>query len=390
VLNRALAAIRHNLVASLAVFVALGGMLSLGIARPPAAAAGAPSRICFYVQSRLHGILSTSGTTSRISPTGHAFVQLLPGEGPQAGSRRLVYGFFTKNIPGGLTVGAKGIVDYEGEHEWDWKICYAVSKDSYDKAAALIRRDEANPPEYILLKFNCTDWIASIASQAAIMLPPYSANLLRKDSVSKRLPDFLSFLKGPVENLTPEINISLADPERLSEELKRLYERKADFQGGIVYGNFKHVTPTDAVDPPTTRLDLDSVEDIVTLGLQNPSRLATGLGLAVRDEKLGAVHVGVGRELETVLRKREGDIVDIRFGDGTAAAQQSTFSHTFRRPGVYVVRGVAIGSTVERFSFRVVVEPGSRRAVKTILVHHDSLPPSTLAPLLPDVAPLPE
>jgi hypothetical protein len=282
-------------------------------------------------------------------------------------------------------------VDYEGEHEWDWKICYPVSKDRYDRAAALIRTDEANPPDYILLKFNCTDWVASIAKQVGITLPPYSANLLRKDSISKQIPDFLSFLKGPVENLTPEINIgSLADPERLSEELKRLYEHKASFQGGVVYGNFKHVTPTDAVDPPTTRLDLDSVEDIVSLGLQNPSRLATGLGLAVRDEKLGSVHVGVGQELETVLRQDKGDIVDIRFGDGTAAAQQSRFSHTFRRPGVYVVRGVAIGSTVERFSFRVVVEPGSPRAVKTILVHHDSLPPSTLAPLLPDVMPLPE
>jgi hypothetical protein len=369
----------------------LSVVLLVGIAGIPAAAAGASSRICVYVHSRLHGIpLVSSGTTSALSPTGHAFIQLLPSEGPQAGARTLVYGFFTNNIPGGLTFGAAGIVDDNSTHEWDWKICYMVSKVQYDKAAALIRHDQTNPPKYILFKFNCTDWVAKVAKQAGITLPPYSANLVRKDSVSKLIPGFLDFLKKPVENLTPEINIeSVGDPERLGEELKRLYEHKAQFQGGVVYGNFKHVTPTNALDPPTKRLDIDSVEDIVVLGLRNPKSLALGLDLALRDEKLSPVHVGVRRDLDVLLRHREDDIVDIRFGDGTRMAEHSRFVHRYRRPGVYMVTGVAIGSTVERFRFRVDVGPGPRRAEKVILVHHDSLPPSTLPPLEPAVTPLP-
>src|SRR5260370_2270377 len=95
-------------VAGLGVMLALALGALLGLARPATAWAASSPRICFYTEDRdvIHG-----------SKSGHAFLQLLPTAGPQAGSRELVYGSAT-NKDGTTFTETDGSVTSNATHKW--------------------------------------------------------------------------------------------------------------------------------------------------------------------------------------------------------------------------------------------------------------------------------
>jgi hypothetical protein len=155
-------------------------VLALLGALAAAAPASAAPRICLYIDERQ----VTGG-----SVTGHAFVQLLPDTGPDAGKRNLVWGFSPK-VAWQFLTGSDGQVTDNSDHAWDWTLCYSVSNDNYNKAAKVVNDDRNSPPRYALLKFNCTDWAYKVAGAAGMRLPDATALFTRvydPDQVAKEL-----------------------------------------------------------------------------------------------------------------------------------------------------------------------------------------------------------
>ena len=319
---------------ALAAAVVLGALLAIAY---PAVASASP-RLCFYTEDRqvIGGSLS-----------GHAFVQLLPDSGPQAGRRDLVYGFSAKHTALAIT-GGPGVVSSNATHAWNWKLCESVTVPSYDAAAGRIARDERDPPEYALFKFNCTNWIFRIAAKAFVKLPSASA------------------LGG-----------NFLDPEVLGGKLKEMWVEQGsrNIPGGRVFRNSNHVTPTNATDPPSP-FATDSYTDLALDAFSNPVALARQLDMAVARRRLSPVHVGVGRDLIVSLERINPHeaITQVEFGDGGHSIQLSAFTHVYRRSGHYNVRGIALGhSTVFRFSFTATVGLGG--AQRTTIVVPNLKPP---------------
>ncbi len=327
----------------------LGSLLAIAY---PASASASP-RMCFYTEDRQ----VIGGSVS-----GHAFVQLLPDSGPQAGRRDLVYGFSAKHTALAIT-GSPGMITSNATHAWNWKLCESVTVRSYDAAAGRIANDEKNPPEYALFKFNCTNWIFRIAAKAFVTLP--SANSIGKD---------------------------FFDPEVLGGKLKDLWVEQGsrNIPGGKVFRNSNNVSPTDAADPPSP-FATDSYSDLALDAFNNPVALGHNMDMAVARRRLSALRVGVGRDLVVSLLRvnpREA-ITQIQFGDGSRSRQLSTFAHAYRRAGSYPVRGIAIAhSTIFRFGFTVTVGRGSS-ARTTIPVPNLKPPPERPAPSPPPIVPLP-
>jgi hypothetical protein len=64
-------------------------------------------------------------------------------------------------------------------------------------------------------------------------------------------------------------------------------------------------------------------------------------------------------------------VTEVQFGDGSRQYQRRTFAHSYRRPGTYRLRGIAIANaTVYRFSLQVrVVRRGAAVATATTVPH---------------------
>jgi hypothetical protein len=334
----------------LAIVLLLGSLLAIAY---PASAAASP-RMCFYTEDRqvIGGSLS-----------GHAFVQLLPDSGPQAGKRDLVYGFSAKHTALAIT-GGPGIITSNATHAWNWKLCETVSQHSYNAAAGRIASDEKNPPEYALFKFNCTNWIFRIAAKAFVTLP--SAKALGSET--------------------------FFDPEVLGGKLKDMWVEQGsrNIPGGKVFRNSGNLSPTDAADPPSP-FATNSYTDLALDAFSNPVALAHNLEMAVAQRRLSALRVGVGHDLVVSLRGVDPDeaITQVRFGDNAHSLQRSTFTHAYLRAGSYRVHGIAIAhSTVFSFSFTVTAGGGGS-ARTTIVVPNLRPPRPTPRPVPAPIVPQP-
>jgi hypothetical protein len=314
----------------------VGGLM---FAAASAASAASP-RLCVYAQER--------NILKRV-PTGHAFVQLLPGSGPQAGSRNLTYGFSPTEVSKALT-GSPGQILNDSEHGWEWKLCKSVTVDGYDKAARAISLDRDKRPEYNLFKFNCTDWAFKIAKEAGITdLPSAKA-----------------------------LGTNLLDPEALSNSYKKLYAEQGGRNipgGNAVFKNTANVFPNNAADPPPRRIDVDSYTDITLMAFTAPRTIAHALDMTARNAVLPDETVGAGASLRISLAGlgRLPTVTEVRFGDGARQYQRRTFAHSYRRPGTYEVRGIAIANaTVFRFSLQVRVVRGGGAVSTATTVPHDA------------------
>jgi hypothetical protein len=314
----------------------VGGLM---LAAASSASAAASPRMCFYAQER---------NIAAGAFTGHAFVQLLPQSGPQAGRRNLTFGFYPK-IKWRAVTGGPGLIENDSRHGWEWKLCKTVTDASYDKAARLISLDRDKTPEYSLGGFNCTDWMFKVADAAGVKLPSARA-----------------------------LGTGLLDPEELANKYKALWRDQGgrNIPGGdAVFKNTANVFPDNATDPPSRQIDLDSYTDITLLAFTAPRTIAHALDMTARTAVLPAETVGTGGELRIYLRGLGSlpTVTEVRFGDGARQYQRGTFTHSYRRLGTYQVRGIAIANaTVFRFSLQVRVVRRGIAVAMPIVVPHDS------------------
>jgi hypothetical protein len=330
----------------------LGGLLALA----PAAPASAEPRICFYALER-----NLNGG----SKTGHAFVQLLPDAGPQAGTRKLVYGFYPK-VPKDFLNGAGEVRD-DAQTGWHFKQCENVSRERYDTAVGLINGDIKRPPDYVFLVFNCTDWIFKVAARIGVSLPSADAFITK-----------------------------VRDPEALAKNLEGLWRRDQggrNVHNGRYYKNTGNSSAENSVDLPIGWHDPGSYTDLTLLAFAAPGTLARGLDMTAHTPTLPTISVGVSRRLHLSLKRIDPRraITEVQFGDGTRAFQKRVFTHRYSRPGRYRVRGIAIaGATVERYTFTVIVDRRHGDGTMTLAVPHDRPRPDNLPPLPAPIPPLPE
>jgi hypothetical protein len=288
----------------------------------------------------------------------------LPDAGPQAGKRDLVYGFYPKKKLLFLT-GGPGDIRSDAQSDWRYKKCMYVSRANYDKAESRISDDLKNTPEYALLKFNCVDWVFSVAGAAGVSLPN---------------------ARAPFTNVL--------DPEALTNTFKTEFGQQGGRNnpgGNGIFSNSARVKPTDAVDDPKIRFWTDSISDLILLARVAPRVLAHKLEMTAHVSSLPVITLGRGKQLRLSLTipGHHAAITKIWFGDGAYGLQRRTFFHTYRRLGSFRVVGIAIAnSTVYKFSFRVAVSRHGGQARTTVQVPTDKpnihrvppLPPAAITP----------
>lgn len=329
-------------------------LLGLVLIAASAAPASAEPRICFYALER-----NVAGG----SKTGHAFVQLLPDAGPQAGTRKLVYGFYPK-VQARFLDGPGEVRDDAGTG-WHFKQCENISREKYDTAAALIKRDISHPPDYVFLKFNCTDWIFKVAGRIGVTLPSARA-----------------------------LFTNVFDPEALAKNLEDLWRAQGgNKHNGRYYKNTGNTSAESSVDPSIGWEDPGSYTDLTLTAFAAPRAIARGLDMTAHTPTLPRISIGVGRRLQITLKNinLRRAITAVRFGDGGPAFQKLVFTHRYSRPGRYEIHGIAIaGATVERYSFTVTVDRRHGDGAASVSVPHHRPAPDTGPTLPPPVVPLPE
>ena len=303
--------------------------ISAEAAVPIPRAQARPHRICFYAASP-HGPI----------PTGHGFVQLLPPAGsgnPQAGRTDLVYGHHPKTEPLGnpghpappslkqWPFSSQGSIWDDSNHAWDWKICYDVTVEQYNRAVRFIRAQIDNPPDFHLFSTNCTYWITRVAATAGITLPSVKTT---------RFP-FRYFLPN------------LADPEALENALKAIGAGRT-FKGGVVHDNPNHVTAKNSKDPPATMPDTCSAYGLAESAFANPGGLATALhGLAAETTQ---AHLSVGRARTFTLSLAQhttaldltNALIEVDWGDGSLSMSSTTLGHAYAHAGARTIRAIVV------------------------------------------------
>lgn len=348
-----------------ALFVGL--LLGLVLAFLPAASASASPRMCFYAQER-----NIAGGAA----TGHAFVQLLPDSGSQAGRRDLVYGFYPK-IGWRFIIGSPGNVAEDKDHGWDWKLCKTVDQDKYNDAQKLVSDDIKNPPEYVFFRFNCTDWVYKVARKAGVTLPDPGA-----------------------------LGTGVFDPEVMAKKLQAMFAQQGGRNipgGNAVFHNSNKQKPVDSSDHrvrgalgavASRELSPDSYIDITRLAFSDPHGLAKGLDLDSDTQDLPDASLEPDGRLRVSIDGIDPGkaITSVRWGDGTQEYQGARFDHRYRHAGSYHVTGISVArSTVYRFSFTVEVGPGGAGAFERTADMPDLDPrPDNRPKLERPVAPLPD
>jgi hypothetical protein len=346
----------------LAILLALA-VGALGVAAAPASA---QSKVCIFVQERN----VTAGAY-----TGHAFVQLLPDSGEHAGKRDLIYGFYPKHAWRAVIGGPGNVLD-DKTHGWDWRKCGNVNHDQYSVTQRAIAADISSPPDYALLKFNCTDWVFKMAEKAGIPLPSAKA-----------------------------LGTGLYDPEVLAKNLQKDWEqqgrRNLPNTIGTVWHNNSVQKPLDAPDykvvangarATATRMSPESYTDVSALAFSDPGQLADGLGMTAETDRLPDEQVGVGNRLRIRFAQVDTDraVTVVRWGDGSDTEQDASADLEYRKAGDYRVRGIAIvGATVYRFELTVQVSEPGGDAERTIEVPHNAPRPETVPAPDPPTVPAP-
>ncbi len=255
--------------------------------------------ICVYVQSPSVG-----------SPSGHAFIQLVPSSGPQANNPNLVYGFSPqKGVFGAL--GGNGSISSNATHAWDWQICYTVTAAQYNSAAAAIRGDITAPPNYNLLDNNCVDWAGKIAGAAGISLPSYA---------------WFPNVGGP----------PISDPKTLQDSLSAI-GNNGTFRGGTVNNNSANKAPNGGAVAAATTPEY-SYTATVAVGHTAPATLAAYANVPLYNTNLGGVNLAAGGTLTFNLSNvsAASALISIDWGDGSPYSDQNTaVSHIYSTIGTY-------------------------------------------------------
>jgi len=280
------------------------------------------------------------------SPTGHAFVQMIPMLNAQAGNPNLVYGLYpsTVNIFGG-----PGRIGNDSRHRWDFRITYNVTPAQYNGAVAVINADIAAPPAYHLLPSNCVDWTCTVSGAAAIVLP------------AKRN------------------RFGIGTPTTFENSLRAIGAGGV-FRGGTVGSNAANVAPNGgplALAGSVPRdFDFDATQDV---GHDDPLGLATFMDLSADINMLSTFMVNTSDSFDvSVLDADPADaLVSMDWGDGSPFdAQATTFAHDYAFPGDYLASLLVVDSgAVHRYQMPVSVSGAFMTQSSTITV--DRFSPAT-------------
>lgn len=261
---------------------------------PPFTACGdvsEPHRVQLYVRCPGDG-----------RPTGHAFIQLLPQTGPDAGRTDLYYGFTSALQSQGTD--APGIIAPDSPLPSD--LCYtiAVSTDEYNAIVDSIQSSIANPPHHNLVNFNSVDWLESL----------FPAN-------------------GPA---FPAADFdSVSTPGALKSTLQPL-------PGAVAYGS---TFPTGTSFPPDTSTSVHyDYQAIVEGAPSDPSTFATYFNTFLNSQQLAGVSLNIADSFTVNLLNVDLNLntVAIDWGDGTIQHRQTTFKHRYSIGGLYRVNVVSL------------------------------------------------
>jgi hypothetical protein len=304
-------------------------------------------------------VYSTNPLPGR-SVTGHTFIQLLPDSGPQAGSKRLVYGFSTRGGTIWRALGGYGEVQDDSGHAWSWRMCSAVQPDKYDLVQKRIAREIKNPPDYHLFEFNCTDWVLGLVREGNISFPsiPKTGNRIR-DLVKAALGDtageiFLAFYTG---------GAFFSDPYSVELRFIQTGDGGVFAQTGFVSRNSNNSLPTGILRArgQQTEPDIGSPSRIGQLALRDPNRFGQLFELdpVVREQETREVGSSDPLSIDFDGISDERSMVVVNWGDGPEEFDDPLARHRYRDPGRYRVRvAVLRGATMMRVEFDVVVRDG--------------------------------
>jgi len=243
-------------------------------------------------------------------------------------------------------ISSKGFVGDESQTPWDFGISYPITEDAYYQADIAIFFDETEPntPDYSLLQFNCTNWIAKIAQVAHIQLPPYTD------------PAFV------------------ADPSYFALALV-IRGAGTLYQGGVVISN-GFVFPPMANGAATAGTPYDySYSNLESAGFANASTLATSIGFHYDPINLGTVNANnvTGLSLKLVGTMASNALISINWGDGSSYTEQSlTPSHVYAA-GTYNAQLLIIDSgALHAYSMTVAV---SQSPSTPVTVNITAFPP---------------
>lgn len=250
--------------------------------------------ICFYVDS----------PSTPFSP-GHGFIQLIDSTNPSSSSQ--VYGKY----PGGWDIfGGNGEIKDDSNRDWDWKICYTVTRAQYNAVVNFITNEIKNPSSYDLLGTNCVSWLQTVAGLVGITLP----------STVNRL--------------------GIDDPYAFETVLERI-ENNGSFSGGKVISNTNRVTPVNSPVPAVSQVPQQcSYDGIKQYALADSSAVAEALHLEHLYVKNEPINSSPTVTFRTKANPSDSMIV-WDFGDGKFEYQLNSVQHTFENgsysPSVLII-----------------------------------------------------
>ncbi len=238
--------------------------------------------------------------------TGHAFVQMLPRSGPQAGRTDLVYGKY----PAGADIfGGPGVIKWDKKRKWTQKICWTVTNAQYIAAGTKINTKIAAPTPYNLATANCVDWASAVVT-AAGKTPPASAWF------------------------------GVSDPETMGDTIK------AVGNGGVLNGGTITYNATPSISPSGEPIALVEPRDFGARGMaaacrDNPGAVAAATTLPLNAQSAPFPvpgQIGVPFRVNLFNTHPSQALIAVNWGDGSdEEAQSLLFEHVYTSPGSYIL-----------------------------------------------------
>jgi len=232
-----------------------------------------------------------SGADSKF---GHSFLSITSINGQMR-----TYGFYPVQNP---IMGHGELVD-DSYTIWDWAIIYPITLNQYNSIAKIIDQEVplGQAPDFTLVGFNCTTWIASIAAFENIAIPNFRG------------------IGG------------IPDPPAFGNSLSTLGSGTI-FHGGIVVtGNFSFPPLSTSFLASGAPYDY-SYNGLESSGFANGVALASSIGLNYDAVNLGTVNANNinGLSLSLIGTATTSALISVNWGDGSAYTEQSlTPSHVY-------------------------------------------------------------
>ena len=273
--------------------------------------------VSFYVDAPPNGLPTN---------TGHAFVQVRPGDGGIVTRGFYPIGFGVFDSPGELRD--------DGGSPWSYRLVYHVTSNQCADAQAALSHAPAH--NYGLLAFNCTGFVKDVA-----------------DSLGLALPDVV----GP---------LGVPDPRTLAFNMGL---NVGPYHDGLIEANNGGTDANGAPGPFQTSVGFGGGGPGLASELAAAPGLASALGFRYVEFDLGSVTVGVGQLLTLTRATATGPaaLYNVDWGDGSTdmflrplSASIDTLpvslSHAYHVPGRYSERlSVLTGGEIDTYTGTVIV-----------------------------------